>query len=123
MKRFLALLTAMLCIVAAGCRNGRFVGNALCDADSFQMEYSMLDRSAEASLFLRAGESIRVRIAQEIGTVDVTVGADGAEPLYEGKRLANAEFVLNISRSEVYRITVTGHSAKGRVAFLAQRAS
>lgn len=122
MRRSFALHAALLCIVAAGCQGDRFAGNAICDADSFQMEYTVFDRRSETVLFLRAGESLRVTIAQEAGTVDVTVGADGAAPIYEGKGLTSAAFVLNIKASDTYRITVTGHRAQGRVAFIAQRA-
>lgn len=111
-------MTAILCMALTGCHGGStFDGTKISDASSFRMNYSVLDQQEQASLELTAGDALQVSIAQEAGTVDVTVGIDGREPIYEGNGLTDMDFVLNISESGTYQITVTGHDACGSAAF------
>lgn len=119
MKHFLMMsVTAILCIALAGCNVGStFDGNKTSNTDSFQMDYAVLDQQ-EASFFtLAEGDSLLVSIAQEAGTVDVMVGIDGKEPIYEGNGLTDTAFTLNILEPGTYQISVTGHNARGSVAF------
>ena len=53
-----------------------------------------------------------------IQTVDVTVGMNGKEPIYRGNGQQNAEFVLEILKKGNYHISVSGHQAKGNIAFI-----
>ena len=53
-----------------------------------------------------------------IQTVDVTVGMNGKEPIYRGNGQQNAEFVLEILVKGNYHISVSGHQAKGNIAFI-----
>lgn len=119
MRHFLlTLVTAILCIALTGCSaDSTFDGNKTVNADSFQMDYSVLDQREDSFLTLAEGDVLQVSIAQETGTVDVTVGIDGNEPVYEGNGLSNTDFTLNILESGIYQITVTGHNARGHVAF------
>lgn len=114
----LVLMTIILCVVLVGCHTGiTFNGNKISNADSFQMDYAVLNRQEWASLELTAGDAIMVSIAQESGTVDVIVGINEKEPVYEGNGLTNTSFTLNISEAGTYQITVTGHDACGSVDF------
>lgn len=114
----LMLMTMILCVALAGCHSGStFDGNKTSDADSFQMDYAVLNRQEQASLELTAGDAIMVSIAQESGTVDVIVGINEKEPIYEGNGLTNTSFTLNITEAGTYQIIVTGHSACGSVSF------
>lgn len=119
MKRILWMLMAVsLCITAVGCHAGStFDGSRSSEADSFRMEYSVLDQQERASLALAAGDALQVVIAQEAGTVDVTVGIEEKGPIYEGSGLTDTSFILNISEAGAYQITVTGHGACGSVSF------
>lgn len=71
---------------------------------------------------LTEGDTLSVFVAQEAGTVDVVVGIDGQEPVYEGNGLTEFSFVLNITQSGTYRISVVGHGARGRIAFTSSAA-
>lgn len=82
------------------------------------MDYSILNRQEVSTIELSKCESLRVSIAQNEGTVDVTVGIDGEEPIYEGRGLSHIEFTLNISQPGTYQISVTGHKACGTVSFI-----
>lgn len=94
-----------------------FVGNKISNEDSFKMDYSILNCQEDASLKLEAGDTLDVVIAHEAGTVDVTVGMDDSDPIYEGNGLTNISFTLNITESGHYQIHVTGHEAAGSVTF------
>lgn len=112
------LMTMILCAALAGCHSdSTFDGNKTSDAVSFQMDYTVLNRQEQASFELTAGDAIMVFIAQEAGTVDVIVGINEKEPVYEGNGLTNTSFTLNISEAGTYQIAVTGHAACGNVSF------
>lgn len=72
----------------------------------------------KASVQLESGDILEVVISNESGNVDVSVGIDGAEPVYTGNGLTDFRFSLNILESGIYQITVTGHNACGSVSFI-----
>ena len=115
---------AVICMLAAmillltGCGTGSvFDGSRGSDASGFRMEYSMLNREEAADLTLREGDCLRVTLSHTEGTVDVTVGMEGQEPIYRGNGQQNADFVLEIPETGNYHISVTGHQAKGSISF------
>lgn len=115
----LFFLTVLLCIGMAACQVGStFDGNLISDDGIFKMDYSALNGQKVSSMILSEGESVRVSIAQKEGVVDVTIGIDGKEPIYEGNGLSHIDFTLNISQSGTYQISVTGHKACGTVSFI-----
>lgn len=119
MKHFFVMsVMVILCIAMAGCNAGStFDGNKTSNTDSFQMDYTVLNQQEDSFLTLAEGDSLQVSIAQESGTVDVIVGIDGREPIYEGNGLTDTDFTLNILESGTYQIAVTGHNARGSVVF------
>lgn len=117
-RRFFAILTAVILYLAlAGCHADAWVGERSSDADHFRMDYTVLDRQEDSFFTLAEGDTVLVSVAQEAGTVDVVVGIDGQEPIYEGNGLTEFSFALNITRSGTYRISVVGHGARGRIVF------
>ena len=111
------MLAAMLFLLT-GCRTGSvFDGSRVANASEFQMEYSTLNREEAAELVLQAGEQLRVTLSHTEGTVDVTVGMNGKEPIYRGNGQQNAEFILEMTETGNYHISVSGHQAKGNVSF------
>ena len=116
--RWLMMIAAMLFLLT-GCGTGSvFDGSRVSDASEFQMAYSVLNREETAELVLQAGEQLRVTLSHTEGTVDVTVGMEGKEPIYRGRGQQNAEFVLEIAETGNYHISVSGHQAKGKVSFI-----
>ncbi len=111
-------MIAAMIFLLTGCGTGSvFVGSRVSNASEFQMEYSVLNREETAELVLQAGEQLRVTLSHTEGTVDVTVGMDGNEPIYRGNGQQNADFVLEIAETGNYHISVSGHRAKGNVSF------
>ena len=112
------MLAAMLFLLT-GCRTGSvFDGSRVSDASGFRMEYSILNREESAGLNLTEGDRLQVSLSHTEGTVDVTVGMNGKEPIYRGNGQQNAEFVLEILEKGNYHISVLGHQAKGNIAFI-----
>ena len=117
--------TAGICMFAAmifllaGCGTGSvFDGSRVSDTSGFRMEYSILNREESADLTLREGDCLLVSLSHTEGTVDVTVGMEGQTPIYRGNGQQNAEFVLEILEKGNYHISVSGHQAKGNIAFI-----
>ena len=112
------MLAAMLFLLI-GCGTGSvFDGSRVSDTFGFRMEYSILNREESADLNLTEGDHLQVSLSHTEGTVDVTVGMNGKEPIYRGNGQQNAEFVLEILEKGNYHISVTGHQAKGNIAFI-----
>ena len=112
------MLAAMI-ILLTGCGTGSvFDGSRVSDASGFRMEYSILNREESAGLNLTEGDRLQVSLSHTEGTVDVTVGMNGKEPIYRGNGQQNAEFVLEIPETGNYHISVSGHQAKGNIAFI-----
>ena len=112
------MLAAMLFLLT-GCGTGSvFDGSRGSDASGFRMEYSMLNQEESADLNLTEGDRLQVSLSHTEGTVDVTVGMNGKEPIYRGNGQQNADFVLEIAETGSYHISVSGHQAKGNIAFI-----
>ena len=111
------MLAAMLFLLS-GCGTGSgFDGSRISDASGFRMEYSVLNREEGDDLNLMEGDRLRVSLSHTEGSVDVTVGMEGKEPIYRGNGQQNAEFILEIAETGSYHISVSGHRAKGNVSF------
>ena len=111
-------LLAVLLFLLTGCGAGSvFDGSRISDASGFRMEYGILNREESADLPLTKGDRLRVLLSHTKGSVDVNVRLEGKEPVYRGSGQRNADFVLEITEDGNYRISVTGHQAKGSASF------
>ena len=114
---FLFLLV-FLSLLFTGCHTkGYFDGMLVADGKGFRMDYSMLDGTEEVFLFLEEGDELEVRIAQERGSVSVTVGTDRGS-VYRGTGLTDAVFTLIIPQTGEYHICVTGKGSRGSICLL-----
>ena len=112
------MLAAMI-ILLTGCGTGSvFDGSRVSDASGFRMEYSILNRGESADLNLTEGDRLQVNLSHTEGSVDVIVRLEGQEPVYRGNGQQNADFVLDILETGNYHISVSGHQAKGSIAFI-----
>ena len=115
------ILSAILlaaCLLLSGCgEKGTFDGSRTSDEAEFRMEYRILDKEESAEMKLTEGDQIQVHISHTAGNVDVIVGQNGEEPIYKGTEQENADFILTIPKTGCYHVSVTGHRAKGEIAF------
>ena len=117
----LTCLTVLLTVMLSGCAttgDSIFDGSRTADENSFRMNYTTLNREDSADLVLAEGEQLHIEYAHTQGTVDIVVGMDGQTPLYRGSGQKNGEMLLPISEAGTYHISVTGHKAKGSIAFV-----
>ena len=113
------LICLLALLLLTVCRAGNtFDGSITADAGSFALSYAMLDQEQAADLLLVEDERLLVRLSHTGGSVDVTVGQPGKEPIYRGKGQTNAEFALVIVESGTYHVSVSGHRAVGQASFL-----
>ena len=113
----ICMLSAMFFLLA-GCGTGSvFDGSRVSNASGFRMEYSILDQEESADLNLTEGDRLQVSLSHTEGSVDVTVQIKGKEPIYRGNGQQNADFVLEITETGDYQLSVSGHQAKGSVSF------
>lgn len=114
-----AALCVTLLVLLAGCEGASVLyGNRSTSEAGFEIDYTILDHEEAAELTLEAGESLRVALAHDRGSVDVSVRQKSGESIYLGSDLVNAEFTLIITESGDYRVSVTGHRAVGKASFL-----
>ncbi len=114
-----ALIAVLLCVSLAACGSGYvFDGEKIATDDVFRLDYKLFNGKENSVLVLKSGSTVKVAVFQEEGSVDITVGIDGENPIYEGHGLVDITFTLNVDQSGTYRITVTGHNAKGSITFV-----
>lgn len=112
------MLVICVCVMLTGCGISNILNkNKVSYADSFRMDYSILNKQEDTVMELLSGDKLQVEIAQTHGSVDVTIGIDGEEPIYEGTNLTKISFTLNIGKAGDYHISVTGNEAEGYVLF------
>ena len=114
-------LMVLLSVTLSGCgttSESIFDGSRTADENSFRMNYATLNREDSADLNLAAGEQLHIEYTHTQGTVDIIVGIDGQTPLYRGNDQKNGEMLLPISEAGTYHISVTGHKARGSIAFI-----
>ena len=117
-KQAIPAILLAVCLLFAGCGGkSTFDGSRISDETEFRMEYSILDKEESAELKLAEGDQIQVHISHTAGNVDVIVGQKGEEPIYKGTAKENADFILTVPETGSYRISVTGHRAKGEISF------
>ena len=118
MLSIFAIMIAAMLFLLTGCRTSSvFDGSRASDAFGFRMEYSILNREESADLNLVEGNRLRIFLSHTEGSVDVIVRLEGQEPIYRGNGQQNADFVLEITETGSYHISVSGHQAIGNVSF------
>ena len=97
-----------------------FDGSRVANDHGFHMEYSVLNREETAEMSLKEGDHLLVSYEQERGNIDIAVRLMGGSAIYNGAEQVKGEFVLTFPETGSYLISVTGHQAKGKIAFEVQ---
>lgn len=113
------LFLAMILFLLSGCGTpGVFDGSMTTNETGFHLDYTILNKEVTADLTLAENEQLRVEYTHQSGNIDISVGRQGKAPVYTGTGQTDGEFTLVIPEAGVYRISVTGHQAKGRAEFI-----
>lgn len=114
-----ALLT--LCILlGVGCENDTIYSRTK-TPDRYYLHLKPLNDTMTETYSLNAGDAIAVTMEVESGRLDVVIAQKGGEVVYRGNEVQSGDFVLNITETGKYTISVTGDNGRGKLTFEMQR--
>lgn len=122
-KRGLAGLLAllMLCLpLWAGCTYAT-VYSRTCTPDRYDLQLNPLNDTMTETYSLKAGDAIAVTMEVESGALDILIARRGGDVVYRGNEVQSGAFVLEITESGEYEISVTGRQGRGTLTFEMQR--
>ena len=99
----------------------RFDGERISDTGCFALQFERMNMTDSETMALEEGDILHVSWRIESGQIDVVVGMEGEEAIYQANgRTAGdkAEFEVEIPQTGAYTITVTAREAKGQIGFL-----
>lgn len=86
------------------------------ETDSFFVEFYPLNEELAEAFSLKEGDVIEVCIIRNKGQLEIVIGQQGKEPIYEGNG-DSGSFQVNVPEDGSYTITVSGKRADGSVDF------
>lgn len=120
MKKKLFVLAALLAasvFLFAACE-ADFVGNKIKTGNRYVLSFSVLNTTEKETLNLKKGQTLKVSLSLEAGTVSLKIGRKDKTAIYNGNDLSeNAQFGLTVPDNGRYLIYVGGKGAKGKVTF------
>ncbi len=126
MKILLISVLAALAVVAAALiipqqPEARFDGERISDQDSFELRFEWMDMTDSETLEMCEGDALHVSWQIEGGHVDVVIGQENREPVYQANDRVSgdkADFYVVIPQTGPYTITVSSRKARGQISFL-----
>lgn len=113
---FFALLLAVLFCFCA-CK-ADFVGNKIKVGNKYTLSFSVLNKTEKETLNLKKGQTLKVSLSLEQGSVSLKIGKKDKLVIYKGTDLfESADFALEIPENGRYLIFVGGKQAKGKIVF------
>lgn len=122
-KRSLAGLMAllMLCLpLWAGCESDTIYSRTR-TSNRYYLRLKPLNDTMTETYSLKAGDAIAVTMEVESGALDILIVQRGADVVYRGNEVQSGAFVLEITESGEYEISVTGRQGRGTLTFEMQR--
>lgn len=113
------VVAALLCLCLVSCTydyEGSFYGRVVED-DSYVLELQGLNDTVTEEYVLCKGDTISVKISRLSGELELVIGRENAEPIYEGSDITISSFELTVPEDGAYFFAVTGKGAVGRLSF------
>ena len=122
-KKLVLLLLAVLAAAAVVLwmlydRQDVFQGEQVKTSDEYTLEFTKMNQTDSHVLSLQADDELLVEIRARKGTVDLSIGIDGKDPVYRGNRLSGGGFQVAILEAGDYRVTVKARHAEGRISVI-----
>ena len=128
MKKKIVLLLTVIALVAAAWililtrqPETRFDGDRASDPGRFALQFERMNMTDSETVSLAEGDTLHVSWQIESGQIDVSIGMEGKEAIYQANDRAagdEADFCVEIPQTGAYTITLTAREAIGRVEFL-----
>lgn len=113
--RVVAAALLGLCLVSCT-YEGSFYKKTVAD-DSYVLELQGLNDTLTEEYVLCKGDTISVEVGGLSGELELVIGRENAEPIYEGSNITIPSFELTVPEDGAYLFTVTGRSAVGHLSF------
>lgn len=111
----------MLCVLlGVGCENDTIFSRTR-TSDRYYLHLKPLNDTMEETYSLQAGDAIAVTMEVESGRLDVVIAQKDGDVVYRGNGIQSGAFVLDITETGKYTITVTGDNGRGKLTFEMQR--
>lgn len=111
----------ILCVLLGmGCKNDTIYSRTR-TADRYYLHLKPLNDTMEETYSLNAGDAIAITMEVESGRLDVVIAQKDGDVVYRGNEVQSGAFVLNITETGKYTITVTGEQGRGKLTFEMQR--
>ena len=98
-----------------------FDGTRISDPGHFALQFERMNTTDSETVPLAEGDALRISWQIESGQIDISIGMEGKETLYQANDRAagdEADFWVEIPQTGAYTITLTAQDAKGQVEFL-----
>lgn len=120
-KNHIALAVLLvLCLLCTGCANDTIYSRTR-TADRYYLRLKPLNETMTETYTLQAGDAIAVTMEVESGALDILIARQGGEVVYRGNEVQSGSFVLEITESGKYDISVTGRQGRGTLTFEMKR--
>lgn len=110
----------LLCLLWTGCENDTIYSRTK-TADRYYLRLKPLNDTMTETYTLKAGDAIAVTMEVESGALDILIARQGGEVVYRGNEVDSGSFVLEITESGKYEISVTGRQGRGTLIFEMER--
>lgn len=95
-----------------------FVGNRMVETGVYCLDIHRTTGTDWLTMKLNAGDTLEVQFETVKGLIYMEIQGPDERPLYTGNGKGRTEFVINISESGVYSVSVEAHHAEGAVHIL-----
>lgn len=109
------LLTAMLLPWLLPTQESRYTRRV--EEDFFSLGMEPLNCTIAEPFTLQKGDTIDVSVDRISGELEITIGQENREPIYEGRNPQLGSFRVTVPEDGDYLLSVTGKQAQGNISF------
>lgn len=109
------LLTAMLLPWLLPTQESRYTRRV--EEDFFSLGMEPLNCTIAEPFTLQKGDTIDVSVARVSGELEITIGQEDRQPIYEGRNPQLGSFRVTVPEDGGYLLSVTGKQAQGNISF------
>lgn len=109
----LLVIAILLVINYSAAEKSVFNGDRVRNPDRYYLSFTYMNQDDSAVMTLHAGEELHAYWEIEKGRVDIAIAKENGELIYQGNEIDRADFLLPITESGEYTVTISAGKAKG----------